>query len=85
MTISKEADGWYACISCAEVPIQPLVPTGHETGIDMGLKVFLITADGKPVENPRHYRKAQTILRRAQRAVARKQKGSQRRRRPLLY
>ncbi|HEX6122273.1 MAG TPA: transposase, partial [Ktedonobacterales bacterium] len=43
VTISREADGWYACISCAEVPTQPLSPTGRETGIDVGLKVFLVT------------------------------------------
>ena len=54
VTISREADGWYACISCAEVPAQPLPPTGRETGIDVGLQVFLITAEGEAVENPRH-------------------------------
>jgi hypothetical protein len=43
VTISQEADGWYACVSCAEAPAQPLPPTGQETGIDVGLKVFLIT------------------------------------------
>src|SRR6266849_4715034 len=37
VTISKEADGWYVCFSCADVPIQPLPNTGRETGIDMGL------------------------------------------------
>ena len=26
VTISKEADGWYVCFSCADVPIQPLPP-----------------------------------------------------------
>jgi putative transposase len=36
VTISREADGWYACISCAEVPVQPLPPTGRETAIDVG-------------------------------------------------
>jgi len=46
VTISQEADGWYAIISCADVPMQPLPPTGRETGIDVGLKVFLITAAG---------------------------------------
>src|SRR5690242_11053295 len=51
VTISHEADGWYAIISCAEVLAQPLPPTGRETGIDVGLKVFLITADGEAVEN----------------------------------
>src|SRR5215469_857294 len=56
VTISREADGWYACISCAEVPAVSLPATGRETGIDVGLKVFLLTADGEVVENPRHHR-----------------------------
>src|SRR5215813_455142 len=63
VTISREADGWYACISCAEVPIVPLPSTGRETGIDVGLKVFLITAEGASVENPRHYRTAERAFR----------------------
>jgi putative transposase len=79
VTIRREADGWYACISCADVPIVPLPPTGQETGIDVGLKVFLITADGQVVENPRHYRHAERALRKAQRRVARRTKGSRRR------
>jgi putative transposase len=65
VTISREADGWHVCFSCAEVPTQPLPPTNKETGIDMGLKVFLVTAEGKPVENPRHYQEAQAVLRRS--------------------
>jgi putative transposase len=36
VTISKEADGWYVCISCADMPVQPLPGTGQETGIDLG-------------------------------------------------
>jgi putative transposase len=57
VTVSHEADGWEVAFSCAEVPIRPLPPTGQETGIDVGLKVFLITAGGDVVDNPRHYRK----------------------------
>ena len=53
VTVSHEADGWYMAISCADVPVQPLPETGRETGIDVGLKVFLITADGEPVETRR--------------------------------
>jgi hypothetical protein len=44
-------------MSCAEVPAVPLLPKGHETGIDVGLKVFLITAEGEVVDSSRHYRK----------------------------
>ncbi|HEX8032777.1 MAG TPA: transposase [Ktedonobacterales bacterium] len=79
VTISHEADGWYVCLSCAEVPIQPLPPTGRETGIDVGLKVFLITSEGDAVENPRHQRKAERQLKKAQRRVSRRKKGSKRR------
>jgi putative transposase len=79
VTLSKEADGWYVCFSCADVPAEPLARTGNETGIDVGLKVFLITADGQPVENPRHYRKAERALTKAQQRVSRRKKGSKRR------
>ena len=66
--------------SCADIPTQPLPPTGRETGIDVGLKVFLVTAEGAAVENPRHYRKAEKALATAQRRVSRRKKGSNRRR-----
>ena len=80
VTISKEADGWYVCFSCAEVHIEPLPLTGKETGIDVGLKVFLITAEGDVVENPRHHRKAERELVKAQQRVSRRKTGSKRRR-----
>jgi putative transposase len=83
VTISKEADGWYVSFSCAEVPTEPLPLTGSETGIDVGLKVFLITADGKAVANPRHYRTAERELKKAQKRVSRRQKGSKRRRKAV--
>jgi putative transposase len=80
VTVSREADGWYVAISCAEVPLQPLSETGRETGIDVGLKVFLITADGDAIENPRHYRRAERYLVKCQRRVSKRVKGSHRRR-----
>jgi putative transposase len=83
VTISREADGWYACISCAEVPTQPLPPTGQETGIDLGLASFATLADGTMIHNPRCYRTAEAYLRRCQRRVARRTKGSIRRRKAV--
>jgi putative transposase len=61
------------------VPAQPLPPTGQETGIDVGIKAFLVTADGTFVENPRHHRHAERSLAKCQQRVARRKKGSQRR------
>jgi probable transposase len=69
VTIIQEADGWYVCFSREGIPVQALPPIGQEIGIDVGLKVFLITADGEVVENPRHYRKAEKALQKAQRRL----------------
>jgi putative transposase len=85
VTISKESDGWYACFSCAAVPTQPLLPTGQETGIDLGLEAFATLADGEVVENPRHYHKAERELAKAQRRVSRRKKGSRRRRKAVQW
>jgi putative transposase len=79
VTLSHEADGWYVMFSCTEVPGQSLPLTGKETGIDVGIKVFLITADRLVIENPRHQRKAEKRLAHAQRVASRRQKGSKRR------
>ena len=78
VTVTKEADGWYMAVSCAEVPTHPLPPTGQETGIDLGLVSFAALADGTMIHNPRCYRKAEAYLRRCQRRVARRKKGSNR-------
>jgi putative transposase len=84
VTISKEADGWYVAISCVDVPVQSLPPTGQETGIDMGLESFATLADGTPIHTPAYYRRAEAYLRRCQRRVARRKKGSHRRRKAIV-
>ncbi|HEY1387619.1 MAG TPA: transposase [Ktedonobacterales bacterium] len=83
VTISREADGWYVCFSCAYVPAQPLAPTGQETGIDLGLESFATLADGTMINNPRCYRRAERKLKTAQRRVSRRKKGSNRRRKAV--
>lgn len=79
VTISREADGWYAAISCSEVPVRPLPATGTATGIDLGIEAFATLADGSRVYSPTYYRRAEAYLRRCQRRVSRRAKGSQRR------
>lgn len=79
LSFKREADGWYVVFSC-DLGEQNVPPAdGPAVGIDLGLKVFLVTSEGKSIAPPQHYRKAQAALRRAQRKVARRQKGSKRR------
>src|SRR5262249_34020859 len=84
VTISRDADGWYVSFACGEVPTQPLPLTGRETGIDVGLKVFLVTAEGTAVEKPRHSRQAEQRLAKAQQRVSRRKQGSQRRKQAVV-
>ncbi|HEY7020684.1 MAG TPA: transposase [Ktedonobacterales bacterium] len=83
VTISKEADGWYACFSCADVPVHPLPATGQETGIDLGIEAFATLSNGTRIFSPGWYRKAERALKPAQRRVSRRKKGSNRRRKAV--
>jgi putative transposase len=83
VTISREADGWYVCFSCADVPVQPLPTTGQETGIDLGIEAFATLSDGTRIFSPGWYRKAERALKTAQRRVSRRKKGSARRRKAV--
>jgi putative transposase len=59
VTISREADGWHVCFSCADVPVRSLPPTGQETGIDLGIEAFATTSNGTRIFHPGWYRKAE--------------------------
>ncbi len=78
------ADGhWYALIACEIAPHPEHAPSdcAHPAiGIDMGLQSFLTDSLGNTVENPRFYRTSAATLRRKQRMIARRNKGSNRRR-----
>jgi putative transposase len=80
VTVSREADGCYACISCADVPVQRLSATGQETGIDRGLEAFATLSNGTRIFHPGWCRKAERALKTAQRPLSRRKKGSNRRR-----
>ncbi|HEX9413051.1 MAG TPA: hypothetical protein VF916_06065, partial [Ktedonobacterales bacterium] len=79
VTLSHEADGWEVSFACAAVPTPPLAETGRETGLEVGLPVFRLTADGDVVASLRHSRTAEQPLAKAQQRGARRKQGSPRR------
>jgi putative transposase len=83
VTRSRQADGWYVAVSCAEVPAQPLPPTGQETGIDLGIEAFAPLAHGERVHTPALYRRAERYLAKCAKRVARRKKGSRRRKKAV--
>jgi putative transposase len=78
VTLKRVGQRWYVVIVC-EVAVVPLPATGQAVGIDLGLAAFMMTDAGKPVEHPEPLRAAQARLRRAQRSLAPKKRGSHRR------
>lgn len=81
--VVRKADGYYAQF-CIEVDRQEAIqPTGKAVGIDLGLKYFYKATDGTEVENPKFLRKAERKLKRLQRRVSKKQKGSKNRRKAI--
>lgn len=80
MTISQRAGRWFASLT-VEREDEPMKPAmkGGAVGIDLGIKTFATLSDGTVFENPRHLKKSEQKLKRAQRALSRKVPGSNRR------
>jgi putative transposase len=79
--VRREGRRWMLVLSCDEVAARLLEPTGSAVGVDVGIANFATTSDGEHVPNPRLGRVDATKLSRAQRVLARKQRGSNNRRR----
>ncbi len=79
-TIIHRSNGeWLVCFSCDNVPENKLLATGKKVGIDLGLSHFAVDSDGKVTDAPKFFRRQERYLRRCQRALARKKKGSKNR------
>ena len=76
VTVIGEPDGRYYASFVVQRAATPLPACDREVGIDLGLTSLVVTSDGETVTNPRFYRAAQRRLRRAQRVLSRRQKGS---------
>ena len=76
----KRADGVYVQF-CVNVNRSELLEaTGNTIGLDVGLKEYYTDSDGVMIENPKFLRKGEVVLKRSQKRVSRKVKGSNNRR-----
>ncbi|MBD2083539.1 transposase [Trichocoleus sp. ST-U3] len=81
--VIRRADGYYSqfCINVERV--EEIVPTGKTVGLDVGLAHFYTDSTGETVPNPRHLQKSEKALKRLQRRVSKKKKGSANRRKAI--
>jgi putative transposase len=80
----KRADGYYAQF-CVQVDrTESIEPSGLAIGLDVGLNDFYTDSNGNCAENPRFLRIGEKRLKKAQRIVSRRVKGSNNRRKAKL-
>jgi len=84
VTISKEPSGRYFVTLCLDEKIEKLPKTGQEVGIDLGVSSLATLSTGEKIDNPRWLDGPLRKLKRLQRVMARRQKGSGRRERIRL-
>jgi putative transposase len=74
VTVSKQAGEWYASILCV-VPSPVKTTNGKAVGIDLGSRT-IVFSDGQVITQPRNYTQAERKLRRLNKELARRKKGS---------
>ena len=81
--VVRRADGCYVQFCVNVKRNEEVIPTGKSVGIDVGLNHFLSDSNGDTVPNPRYLRKSEKALRRLQRRVSKKKKGSANRKKAI--
>ena len=82
-TVSRRAGQWFVSVQCERetgAPAASMLPT---VGIDMGVAAFATLSDGQSIEPLNAGKRALKALRRAQRDLARKRRGSNNRRKAV--
>lgn len=88
-TISRDVDRWFVAFFIKDTVVIPQLPKFSDIqeadiiGVDLGIKELAVTSDGQTFENPKAYQKYLKRLKRYQRQVSRKKKGSNNRKKAV--
>lgn len=78
-TVSQNPSGkYFVSLCCTDVETEPMNPTGAVVGVDLGIKDLAITSDGQKFPNNKYTYTTEEKLRKLQRQLSRKTKGSNR-------
>lgn len=78
VTLIKDRSGRYfvSFVVESDPAVDVLPPTDGDQGIDLGLTRFAVLADGSHIASPKYLRRAEKKLKKRQRELSRKKKGS---------
>ena len=80
----KRADGYYVQFSVDIERKEDIEPTKKSIGLDVGLNHFYTDSNGQQVENPRFLRTSERQIKKLQRVVSKKTKGSNNRKKARI-
>jgi len=80
--ISRQADKWFISVKY-EVEKPPILADRQTIGVDIGIKELAVCSNGEVFENPKAYRHKSKRMKRLQRSVSRKLKGSNNRKKAV--
>ena len=76
VSVSRTKVGKYTASVLCETEIDKYPQVSQNTGLDLGIKSYLVTSLGEVVDNPKYYRTQKKKLRKAHKKVSRTVKGS---------
>jgi putative transposase len=85
LTIKREGEHWYAIFTCEMGKPEPLPTSDEDVGIDLGVIHFAALSTGECIDHPRSLRKAEKKLALTQQTLARKKRGSHRRKKAVQH
>ncbi|OLT63050.1 RNA-guided endonuclease InsQ/TnpB family protein [Moorena bouillonii] len=85
ITVKLDARGrWYVSLLVDDHTIKPFPKTDKSIGLDVGINSLIATSDGEKITNPKHFKRLHKKLRRVQKVLSRKKKGSNNRQKARL-
>jgi putative transposase len=85
VTITKDTAGRYFVTLCLDETFKRWPRTGEAVGVDLGVSRLATLSNGERIANPKYGARLQRRLAHAQRVLARRMKGSNRRKRARLH
>jgi putative transposase len=77
ITVKLDARGrWFVSLLIDDHTVKPFLENNRAIGLDVGITSLLATSNGDKIANPKHFKRLRSKLRQVQKALSRKQKGS---------
>ena len=84
ITVKLDASGRFHVSLLVDASINPLPKTDKTIGLDLGITSLIATSSGDKIANPKHFKRLRNKLKRVQKSLSRKLKGSNNRQKARL-